>query len=131
MRSNSLNSLVLASSVFLGACANPARDLPPDLGALEPSQRLLPEDHQSGEYSLSCADLLKELDAVTAKAAAEERHLQQARNDNQSKSVAGLLVLTPIWLTMDNAEETKKALAELSIRKERVRRIAQAKGCVH
>ncbi|HLA75640.1 MAG TPA: hypothetical protein VJM76_06985, partial [Gammaproteobacteria bacterium] len=55
--------------------------------------------------------------------------LQQARNDNQSKSVAGLLILTPIWLTMDNAEETKKTLAELETRKERIQRIVQAKGC--
>jgi len=115
--------------MLLNACANPARDLPPDLSTLAPSQRLLPEDRQSAEFQLSCDTLVKELDAISTKTAAVQGSLQQARNDNQSKSVAGLLILTPIWLTMDNAEETKKTLAELETRKERIQRIVQAKGC--
>jgi len=129
VQSNLLNSLALALCITFAACARSARDLPPDLSALEPSQRLLSGDRLSSEYKMPCEDLLHELDSVKAEITSVEAKLQRIRDSNQSKSVAGALILTPIWLTMDNAKEAKKTLDELESRKERIERIAQARDC--
>lgn len=128
VRSNLSNSVALVVVLVLGACAHSARNLPPDLSRLDPPQRLLAADRDSVEYRLACDALLQERGVVTAKINAIEKNLQQVRSDNETKSVAGL-ILSPIWLGMDDAREVKKSLVEMESKKERIERVAQARGC--
>lgn len=128
MRSSSCLSLI-ATALALGACAQGARELPPDLSALPPAQRLVAGDINSIEYGLPCpslhevqVDLRKAIDAIHAKLAATQA-------DNQSKGVAAVLLFTPIAAGMDNQTETRAELQAQEIRQERVLRIKQARGC--
>lgn len=119
----------LLGVLALGACAHPARELPPDMSAVAPAQRLLPGDAERPEYRLSCADLGHELGRTREAIAAIESELRMTQTDNQSKGVAGILIFTPIMLAMDENAPLKTRYRELDEHRERVLRIAQARQC--
>ena len=128
-RSNSLASLAGASLLFLMACAHPARELPPDLSSLPPSQRLLPDDVNSTEYGLSCDALLHQLAIVRQQGVQLDSRLRRTQADNRSKAIAGALVFTYMMLGMEDDTPIKDEYAKLEARKEQLLRISQAREC--
>lgn len=125
---NSSASALLAA-LLLAGCAHSARELPPDMSALPPAQRLLPGDTASPEYSLSCSELDTELATTRAALSRMETQLGGTQADNQSKGIAGVLIFTPIMLTMEENELMKTQYRELDVKRERLQRIAQARHC--
>src|SRR5215475_4798277 len=128
-RSSLLASISCISLLALLSCAYRARELPPDLSALPPSQRILPEDYQSPEYSLSCDALSQELNGVRQRLSDLDKRIRETQTDNQAKAAAGLLLFTPLMLTLEIDEGTKNEFFEVEARRERILRIAQARGC--
>lgn len=116
-------------AVLLAGCAQPARDLPPDMSSLAPSQRLLPGDTSLPEYQLSCPQLQAELKTTRNALTVIEAQLQSAQGDNQSKGVAGLVLFTPILLAMDDNAPVKARYRDLDEQRERLLRIGQARQC--
>jgi hypothetical protein len=127
-RSSLLGSWVLSSFLALGGCAHPARELPPDISSAD-AQRMRALDRESGEYAMSCDALSERHDAVAKDIVAGHEKLRQVRDGNQGKALAGLFILTPIWLSMENGTDDRKKLDELENQKERIERIRQARGC--
>lgn len=125
---NSSISAVLGAFLLVG-CAHSARELPPDMSALAPSHRLLPSDTASPEYSLSCPELKTELAATRAALSRTETRLQGTQADNQSKGIAGVLIFTPVMLSMEDNETMKTQYLDLDVKRERLLRIAQARQC--
>ena len=125
---NSNVSALLGAFLLLG-CAHSARELPPDMSVLAPSNRLLPGDTASPEYSLSCPELKTELASTRAALSRTETHLQGTQTDNQAKGIAGVLIFIPIMLAMEDNETMKTQYLELDVRRERLLRIAQARQC--
>lgn len=127
VRSSLLASLLALAG--LAGCAQPSRELPPDLSARPASERLLAEDKQSREYALPCTELRRELNVTNHQAAELDQRLRATQSDNQGKGIAGILIFSPLMLTMDQQEDTKKLLLELETRKDRLLRISQARNC--
>ena len=119
----------LAGAVLLMGCAHPARELPPDMSNLAPSQRLLPGDTTSPEYSISCTELKAELATTRDALSQTEAQLRGIQEENQSKGVAGLLIFSPIMLSMEDNETMKNRYRTLDEKRERLVRIAQARQC--
>ncbi|MBI5753055.1 MAG: hypothetical protein HZA59_13075 [Hydrogenophilales bacterium] len=126
--------LVSRASALFGAmlllgCAHPARELPPDMSNLAPSQRLLPGDTTRHEYAISCTELNAELAKTRDAISHIEAQVRGAQAENQSKGVAGILLFTPIMLSMEDNEPMKNRYRELDEHRERLLRIAQARQC--
>jgi len=128
VRSSLFGSWVLSSFLVLGGCAHPARELPPDISSAE-AQRIRAFDRESAEYAMSCDALSERRDAIGKDIVAGHEKLKQVRNDNQGKALAGLFLLTPIWLSMENGTDDRKKLDELENQKERIERIQRVRGC--
>ncbi|NWG87481.1 MAG: hypothetical protein HXY26_08250 [Hydrogenophilaceae bacterium] len=126
-RSSLLASLLVLAG--MAGCAQPPRELPPDMSAKPVGERLLAEDKQSKEYVLPCNELRRELDVTNHQVSELDQRLRAAQSDNQGKAIAGILIFTPLMLTMDQQEATKKHLVELETRKDRLLRISQARNC--
>lgn len=133
-------SAVFGAMLVLG-CAHPARELPPDMSNLTPSQRLLPGDITRPEYVISCTELKAELATTYDALSRIEDQLRRTHAENQSKGVAGILLFSPIMLSMNDGvpmennlsmednEPMKNQYRELDEHRERLLRIAQARQC--
>ena len=131
MRSNIISKCIIWLFLpFLTSCAQRARDLPPDLGHLPPSQRLLQGDEQSSEYHLSCDDLTKRIVGLSSDIRTLEESLLLVQATNFKVTLSGLF-FTPALLTLNNASETKQKLDEVHQHKEKAIRIFQAKCETH
>jgi hypothetical protein len=124
VRLNSFSKLILC--FVLCSCAHAARDLPPDLSHLPPSERLLPGDDRSPEYLLPCDELKKNVSGLTSDVKVLEESLISVQSGNRTKAIVGYF-FTPIMLSLDNASDTKEKLDELYVRKEKAVRIFQSR----
>lgn len=122
-----------ASALFgvmlLLGCAHQARELPPDMSNLGLSLRLLPGDTARPEYAISCMDLRMDLAKTREELSRIEAQLRDAQAENQSKGIVGILLFTPIMLSMEDNEPMKNRHHELDEHRERLLRISQARQC--
>lgn len=122
-----INTLIV--SVFLIGCANRARDLPPDLSYLPPKERLLENDKTSVEYCMTCDNLKAQLELTQKSILNVENQLTSIQNANQSKGSIGILLFSPVMLTMQNTDELSGEYRQLDKQKELLLRIKSAREC--
>ena len=122
-----INTLIVA--VFLAGCANRAIDLPPDLSHLPIKDRLLENDKATAEFCMTCDNLKTQLEQTKMSILSVENQLSSIQNTNQSKGSIGILLFSPMMLTMQNTDELSAEYRQLDKRKELLLRIKSAREC--
>lgn len=129
MPTTSRNAATITLVLALAACARDAPPLPPDLGHLPPSQRLLTTDVNSPEARLTCAELNEEAGRTRAATRQFEDTIAANRGHNQAILYFSGVLLPPLALAARTDEEAKKSLDDLQARSDRIDRLSKAKGC--
>ncbi len=123
-------SLTVALCAMLAAaCAQSARELPPDVGHLAPDARLHPGDQNDPVYRLGCPGV----DAAIAEArqarASLEARIADARVRNQASVSSAIALFPAAILSADPHTYEHETIRVLDERLERLDRIRVAKRC--
>lgn len=119
----------LLAALGMAACARNSLELPPDLGHLPPSQRLLAGDLESPEAKLDCAQLDSESSRIRSAISRNEAQIASNRAYNQTMVYAGGVLFPPFVASARHDDDAKKALDDLQVRSDRVDRLSKARGC--
>ena len=113
----------------VAGCTRPAPDLPPDLSALPPAERLLPADHQHPTAALDCPGLVTVLGRNLAETYGIESGLGDQRPGDQAVGYFSAVFFPPLALAAPQYEAEKKALDRLQADRDTILRLHTARGC--
>ncbi|HYD47319.1 MAG TPA: hypothetical protein VEB21_03185 [Terriglobales bacterium] len=120
---------VLLIALLAGACARQSPQLPPDLSSMPAEQRLLMGDTESAEGKLDCPALAAEYESNKDATAKLEHLIAANRGHNQGVVYVGSLLFLPLLLAVKPDDDAKKTLDQLQTQRDRIDRLAKAKGC--
>jgi hypothetical protein len=123
------NSALLLLALLVGACARQSPQLPPDLSARPPEQRLLAGDSDSAEAKLDCPALATEYEHNKEATAKIEGVIAGNRGHNQSVVYIGGVLFPPLLLAVKPDDDAKKTLDSLQVQRDRIDRLSKARGC--
>lgn len=126
---SSRRSSALLLVLLAGACARQSPELPPDLSARRPEQRLLVGDSESAEAKLDCPALALEYDRNKEATGKLESLIAGNRGHNQGVVYVGGLLFPPLLLAVKPDDDAKKSLDSLQAQRDRIDRLAKAKSC--
>jgi hypothetical protein len=126
---SSTRSSALLLVLLAGACARQSPQLPPDLSARPPEQRLVAGDTESAEATLDCPGLAVQYDHNKEATAKLEQLIAGNRGHNQSVVYVGGVLFPPLLLAVKPDDDAKKKLDELQIQRDRIDRLAKARSC--
>ena len=115
--------------LLAGACARQSPQLPPDLSARAPEQRLLAGDTESAEARLDCPGLALEYDRNKEATSKLEGLIAGNRGHNQGVVYVGALLFPPLLLAVKPDDDAKKKLDEFQAQRDRIDRLSKARGC--
>lgn len=117
--------IALATALLAAACAQGARELPPDMSRLASEERLKPGDRDDPAFALECPDLKRTIADVKSERAQHEAKIADARVRDQ----VAVFLLWPLVLLPDPNKAEKEAIETLDERADRLDRIRAAKRC--
>lgn len=126
---SSRRSSVLLLALLAGACARQSPQLPPDLSARPPEQRLLAGDTGSAEAKLDCPGLVGEYERNKQATEKLEGVIAGNRGHNQGVVYVGGVLFPPLLLAVKPDDDAKKALDDLQAQRDRIDRLAKSRHC--
>lgn len=78
---------------------------------------------------MTCDNLKTQLEQTKMSILSVENQLRSIQNSNQSKGSIGILLFSPMMLTMQNTDELSAEYRQLDKRKELLLRIKSAREC--
>jgi len=121
--------IAIVVAFLTAACAQSARELPPDMSRLAPEDRLQPGDRDDPTFALQCSDISQVVVDVKKERAQHEAKIAEARARNQGAIYFGALLFPPAVLLAEPNTTAIKAIQKLDERAERLDRIRAAKRC--
>ena len=115
--------------MLAGACSRQSPELPPDLSARPPEQRLLAGDTDSAEARLDCPGLALEYEHNQEATAKLEQLIAGNRSHNQTVVYVGGVLFPPLLLAVKPDDDAKKKLDEFQAQRDRIDRLSKAKTC--
>ena len=110
-------------------CARNAPSLPPDLGHLPATERLLAGDIESAEGKLDCVELENASSQSRALSKQLEEMIASKRGQNQAVGYFSGLLFPPLLLAAEHSTDAKKVLDDEQAKRDRIDRLSKAKTC--
>jgi hypothetical protein len=121
--------VALACAQVASGCASKAPQLPPDLSALPPAERLLPGDSSDPAFALSCGDMQLAVAENGARITDNLDVIQSRRGQNQTALYVGMVFFPPVLAALHDNSAEQADIDVLKFRRDALFRIAQAHEC--
>lgn len=121
-------NVVIALSLV--GCATAARDLPHDLSAVPPIERVLSQPQGAYELARTCQDIGQEISTIEAALADIERRIADARPSNQAVGYISAVLFAPAIVAANQQSDERKHYDDLHARRDWLALVKAAKPCI-
>lgn len=123
--------IAVVVAVLIAACAQSARELPPDMSRFAQGDRLQPGDRDDPAFAFQCAEISQAIIDVKNERAQHEAKITETRARNQVVIFPGVVFppAAPLALLADRHMTEHEAIMKLEERLDRLDRISTAKRC--
>ena len=122
-----ISTFVMASSLL--GCATSAPELPLDYGSVDAEIKLGEENFESSDLEIACQDIAGQLSRLKTQQLEVDSAILESRVNDQIVGIAANLILTPLWLVIDNDNDLKAIRDVLQERSDTLTLLFRFKSC--